>query len=151
MKKLILISVILFFAGLSASMAQLVKVNPIPFYNYPLTQQYAAFQENGPDGETREKREMDVEITASSDAPADIFATVLLVKKNGTEVLGPFTVYCNGIFSVGLPKGKWGAVVTCSWDVNVSVWIEKVHMQTFNEFIEDNDKSVIPLQNLLTM
>jgi hypothetical protein len=122
MKKIAVFSIILFFAGLNVSLAQLAKVNPIPFYNYPLTEQVAAFQEKG-NGETREKRDMDVVVTSSSDETTDIFATITLVKKNGSQTLGPFTVYCDDPFSIELPKGKWGVIVNCSWDVYVSVWI----------------------------
>jgi hypothetical protein len=138
MKKTILFLIMLLFSGLNVLMAQFVKVNPIPTYNYPLTQQYAGFQENGTGEDPREKRDMDVEVTTSSDNITDIFATVWIVKKNGTEVLGPYTVFCNDILSVELPKGKWGVIINCNWAVNVSVWIEKVHPRTFNEFLDEN-------------
>jgi hypothetical protein len=151
MKKFTFVLVILFFTGMNISLAQLAKVNPIPFYNYPLTEQYAAFQEQG-SGETREKREMDVEVTtSSSDAMADLFARVWIVKKNGTQVLGPFTVFCDEILSVELPKGKWGVIVNCGWDVNVSVWIDKVEPRTFNEFLDDNNNSGFPLNDFMTI
>jgi hypothetical protein len=149
MKKIILFSVILFFTGLNVIMAQLAKVNPIPFYNYPLTEQYAAFQEQGTGGETREKRDMDVEVKTSSDAVTEIFATVWIVKKNGSEVLGPYTVFCNEILSVELPKGKWGVIVNCRWNVDVSVWIEKADQRTFNEFLDNSDYSGFPVNDLL--
>jgi hypothetical protein len=122
MKKLILFSVILFFTGLNVSLAQMVKVNPIPCYNYYMTQEYAAFQEQGT-GETREKREVNIVVNPGSDAETDIFATVTFVKKNGTEVLGPFTVYADQTFTLELPKGKWGAIVNSSYDLFVSIWI----------------------------
>jgi hypothetical protein len=122
MKKVILFSIILFFAGLNVSKAQLAKVNPIPFYNYYMTEQYAAFQEQGT-GETREKRDMNVTVVPSSDGITDIFATVTLVKKNGTQVLGPYTVYANETLTVELPKGKWGVIVNSSNELFVSVWI----------------------------
>jgi len=149
MKKVILFSVILFFAGLNVLMAQFAKVNPIPTYNYPLTEQYAAFQEKGNGGETREKRDMDVEVKTSSDEITRIFATVWIVKKNGSQVLGPFTVFCNSILSVPLPKGKWGVIVHCRWDVDVSVWIDKAGHRTFNEFLDNNNYYGYPLNDLL--
>jgi len=149
MKKIILFSVILFFTGLNVLMAQLAKVNPIPSYNYPLTEQYAAFQESGSGSETREKRDMDVEVTTMSDAITGIFATVLIVEKNGSGVLGPFTVLCNKILSVELPKGQWGVVINCSWDVNVSVWIDNVQPSTMNDILEYNRNPVFPINDLL--
>jgi hypothetical protein len=94
---------------------------------------------------------MDVEVTTSSDAMKEIFATVLMVKKNGSQVLGPFTVLCNEILSVALPKGKWRVIVNCSWDVNVSVWIDKDEPTTFNEFLDNNDNSRFPLNDFLTI
>jgi hypothetical protein len=122
MKKLILFSVILFFTGLNVSLAQMVNVNPIPYYDYYMTQEYAAFQEQG-SGETREKRDMNVAVIPSSDGITDIYATVTLVKKNSSETLGPFTVYADQTLSVELPKGKWGVIVNSGYDLLVSVWI----------------------------
>jgi hypothetical protein len=147
MKKIMLLSVILFFTVSNGVIAQFANVNPIPSYNYQMTTQSAGFQESG-SGETREKRDMQVEITTSSDAMTDIFATVWIVKKNGTEVLGPFTVLCNEVLSVNLPKGKWGVVINCSWQVIVSVWIEKVHQTSLNDILENNGKPVFPITNL---
>jgi len=122
MKKLILFSVILFFTGLNVSLAQMVNVNPIPYYDYYMTQEYAAFQEQG-SGETREKRDMNVAVIPSSDGITDIYATVTLVKKNSSETLGPFSVYADQTLSVELPKGKWGVIVNSGYDLLVSVWI----------------------------
>lgn len=123
MKKVVLFLVVMLFTGLGAQ-AQMAKVNPIPTFDYQMAPGVAAFMENGNAGETREKRDMNVEVSSSSDGITDIFVTVLLVKKNSTETLGPFTVYCNETLTVDLPKGKWGAFVTSSYSVNISVWIE---------------------------
>ena len=72
---------------------------------------------------------MNVEVTTSSDGITDIYVTVLLVKKNSSQTLGPFTVYCDETLTVELPNsGKWGAVVTSSWSVNVSVWTESAKL-----------------------
>ena len=152
MKKVLFFFIIFFFGGLNVLMAQFVKVNPIPYYHYPLTQQYAGFQERGTGDETREKRDMDVEVTTSSDASrTDIFATVWIVKKHGSQVLGPYTVYCNEILSVELPRGRWGVVVHCTWDVEVSVWIEKSQPRTFNEFLDSNNNVGFPFNDFLTI
>jgi multimeric flavodoxin WrbA len=107
------------------TMAQLAKINTIPTYNYYMTEQTAAFVEQGT-GESREKRDMNVVITSAGDAVGeDIFATIFVVKKDGSQVFGPFTVYNNEPFSYSLPKGKWGVTVNSNWDVTLSVWIGK--------------------------
>jgi hypothetical protein len=125
MKKITLFSVILLFTGMNMVMAQLAKVNHIPCFNYPLTEQYAAFVESGSGsgGESREQRDMDVEVNTTTDATSSIFATVWVVNVNSTEVLGPFTVVANGpTLQVPLSGGKWGVIVNCKWDVYISVW-----------------------------
>jgi hypothetical protein len=125
MKKIILISAVLFFTILNGSKAQFANVNPIPSYNYQMTTQTAGFQEMNPNRSTTEKRDMDIEVTTSSDAMQTIFATVLIVQKNGTQVLGPYTVLVNTTLSVQLPNNaQWGAVVNCSWNVTLNVWIQ---------------------------
>jgi hypothetical protein len=125
MKKIILISVLLFFTGLNGLMAQFANVNPIPSFNYQMTEEYAGFQELGPDGQTEEKRDMNVEVTASSrddNYGARVFATVWIVKKNSSKFLGPFTVYSDERLTVEINNEKWGVVIHCEWDINVSVW-----------------------------
>ena len=123
MKKVILFLVVLSFTGFNA-IAQMAKVNPIPSYNYQMAPGNAAFMEPGT-GDSKEKRQMTVEVTTSSDEITDIYVSVLVVKKNGTKTLGPYTVYCGDTFNVDLPdSGKWGAVITSDWSVNVSIWID---------------------------
>ena len=149
MKKIILLSVVLIFTGLNGLMAQFSKLNPIPCYNYQMTGAYAGFQEPGQNNQTREKRDMNVEVTTSSDAMTEIFATVWIVEQNGSRVLGPYTIDCNEILSVELPSGTWRAVINCSWAVNVSVWINKVHPGTLNDILENNGNPVFPIIDLL--
>jgi len=125
MKKIILLSVILFFAGLNLTIAQVAVIKSIPTYNYYMTEQSATFVEQGA-GVMREKRDVNVVITNGGDAVGeDVFATIFIVKKDGSQVYGPFTVYSDEPFSMGLPQGKWGVTVNCTWDVNLSVWISK--------------------------
>jgi hypothetical protein len=124
MKKIILISIILFFAGLNMTMAQMAKINAIPAYNYYMTEQNAAFVEQGT--ETREKRDVNVVISTGGDAVGEeVFATIFIVKKDGSQAFGPFTVFCGEPFSLDLPKGKWGVTVNSNWDLTLSVWISK--------------------------
>jgi hypothetical protein len=141
MKKIFLFCVVLLFAGLNSVTAQFANVNPIPFYNYQITNTYAGFQEPGPDSQTDEKRDMNVEVTTSSRDGIDesrVFATVWIVKKNGSKTLGPYTVYPNELLSVEISSGKWGVIIQCAWDVNVSVWTSAVQSQTLNGIPENN-------------
>jgi hypothetical protein len=135
MKKIILLSVILFFAGLNLTMAQasLANVKPIPTFNYYMTEQNTAFVEPG-SGETREKRDVNVVISTGGDVVGEeIFATVYVIKKDGSQAFGPFTVYTNEPFSLDIPKGKWGVTVNSNWDLNVSVWISTQKIMRENE------------------
>ena len=149
MKKVILICIVLFFSGLNGLMAQFAKVNPIPTYNYYMTEETAAFQEMGPENQTEENRDMNVEVTTSSSDASDIFATVWIMKKNGSKVLGPYTVYANELLSVEIDGSKWCTIITCTWDVTVSVWIDKIEPRTLNDILPDNPHPAIPPQLLL--
>ena len=144
MKKISLFFVILIFPGISSLMAQFNHINPIPSYNYMMTDEFASFQELGPVNQTREKRDMDVEVTTSSRDETKIFATVWVVKKNGSQVLGPFTVYHDELLSVEIDGGKWGVIIQCAWDVNVSVWIDKVQPRTLNDILENQIQPISP-------
>ena len=119
MKKIILLSVLLYFTSLAAAHAQVI--NPIPSYNYQMTASQALFGEirvsNG-----KEKRDMDVEISTASHGSTPIFAKVWVVKKNGNIVKGPFIIYPGEPLSVPIDNGKWGVVVNCDWAVLVDVW-----------------------------
>ena len=66
---------------------------------------------------------MNVVLTTTSDAVEDISATVYIVNKNGTRIMGPYTVLCDIPLTVSIPKGKYGVSVTCNYDVTLSVWI----------------------------
>jgi hypothetical protein len=133
MKKLILLSAVLFFGGLNIMMAQFTGINPIPSYNFQMTTEYAGFEELGPVNQTREKRDMTVEVTTSSRDETRISATVWMVKKNSTKVLGPYTIYVNELLSVEIDNGKWGVIIQCGSDINVSVWTETVRFGASND------------------
>lgn len=123
MKKAILITAFVLLAGLNSLVAQ--QINPIPSYNYPLTTLNTAFQEIFTHyNPGREKRDMDVTISASSTHPGYIFATVWVVKNNGIIIKGPYTLTPNHHLSVPIDHGRWGVVINCSWNVNASVWID---------------------------
>ena len=149
MKKVILICIVLFFSGLNGLMAQFAKVNPIPTYNYYMTEETAAFQEMGPENQTEEKRDMNVEVTTSSSDASEVFATVWVLKKNGNKVLGPFTVYANEQLSVEIDGSKWYTIINCKWDITVSVWIGNIERRTMTDILHDNPHLAIPPQLLL--
>ena len=126
MKTTILLTAMFFFAGISGLFAQNMQINPIPSFNYQLTALTTGFQENPTHGvPLREKRDMDVVISSSSTSPIPIFATVWVVKDNGSRILGPYTVLLDELLSVPIDNsGKWGVVIKCDWDVLASVWID---------------------------
>jgi hypothetical protein len=125
MKKLVLFSVILLFAGLNVSMAQMSQTNTIPVYNYPLTEESTLFQEPGQGTENCEKRDMTVVVTSSSKGEKGETASILIVKKDGSETMGPFTIVADEPFTVTLPKGKWGVIVTSRGELETSIWINR--------------------------
>jgi hypothetical protein len=125
MKTAILISTFLLFAGLNGLFAQHYQINPIPSFGVQLTDPTTGFQELLTHGApNREKREMDVEITASTTSTMPIFAKVWVVKKNGHKIKGPFTIFPGQLLSVPIDHGQWGVVIKCDWSVSASVWID---------------------------
>ena len=121
MKKIILLSVVIYFTCLCGLHAQVI--NPIPSFAFPITTHQTVFGElkasNG-----KEKRDMDVEISTASHGSTPISATVWVVKKNGNTVRGPFTIYPGDLLSVPIDNGKWGVIVNCDWSVLVNVWVD---------------------------
>jgi hypothetical protein len=136
MKKILLLSAMIAFTWINGLKAQVFpgthglklssKTNPIPSFNFQLTENYAVFQERVGSG-TKEKRDMNVVVKSSSKAEGEIFATVWVYKINGNETLGPFTVYCNDPLIVDINGDKWGVTVASYWDLSVDVWIAKGH------------------------
>ena len=125
MKKLMLLTAIIFFMGFNGLVAQDMKINPIPSFNYPLNGEKALFQERKSNGNsTKEKRDMDIVVSSASQSLQPVFATVWVVKNLGSVVLGPFTVNDNEKLSIGIDNGTWGVMINSEYDVNVSVWIE---------------------------
>jgi hypothetical protein len=126
MKKIILLAAFLIFSGLSSLYAQHYTIQPIPSFNYQLTEPKAAFQEVITHGipPNREKREMDVVISSSSTHPQLVHAKVWIVKRNGSTIKGPYTIYLNQVLSVPIDHSQWGVVIHCNWSVAASVWID---------------------------
>ena len=125
MKKIILVTALIIFAGLNSLVAQQLPINPIPSYNFPLVSQNTAFQERlvaGTHG--REKREMNIVITSSSTHQYPVYAKVWVVKENGSKILGPFTVLPDHGIQVPIDHGKWGVIIRTNWNLAASVWID---------------------------
>ena len=121
MKKIILLSVVFCFISVSALVAQII--NPIPSYNFNITTPQALFGEIRVNN-SKEKRDMVVEISTASHGSTPIFAKVWVVKKNGNIVKGPFIVHLNDPLSVPIDHGKWGVIVNCDWEVLVDVYTD---------------------------
>jgi hypothetical protein len=134
MKKFLLIAAILVFTGTNCLLAQQAgysqskqsKVLPIPSYHVKLDAKKTMFQtsdkpETPPQ---REKREMDVVISTSSNAPVSISATVWIVKENSIIVDGPYTIYPDEVLTVPIDNEQWGVVISSDWNVAASVWIQ---------------------------
>lgn len=124
MKKAILIAAFFFFAGLNCLVAQTYPINPIPSFNYQLTEPTTVFAEVMHGQPSREKREMDVVISSSSTHPGFVYGLVWVVKKNSILVLGPYFVTLDHKLEVPIDNGQWGVVIKCSFDVDASVWID---------------------------
>ena len=123
MKKIILIAAFIILAGMNGLFAQ--QINPIPSYNYVLTEPNTAFLEiRTHQTPGHEKRDMDVTISSSSTHPGLVYAIVRVVKAKGHVVKGPYTIFLNHLLSVPIDHGNWGVIITCNWSVNASVWIE---------------------------
>lgn len=122
MKKIILLSVVIYFASISGVFSQVV--NPIPSYNYPLTNIQALFGEIRISNNGKEKRDMLVEISTASHHNSPVFAKVWIVKKNGNVVKGPYWIEPGEPLSVPIDNGKWGVIVRCDWSVFVDVWTD---------------------------
>ncbi len=124
MKKIFLLVTAIFFTSLIGLKAQNYNVNPIPSYQYPLNNQVALFGEIRVSN-SKEKRDMDVEISTANHGSAPVYATVWVVKKNGNVVKGPYFVTPYDPLSVPIDNDKWGVIVKCDWNVFVDVWTNK--------------------------
>ena len=125
MKKLLLLTAIIFSAGLNGSIAQNVRINPIPSFNFYM-QDNAAFQEpKSTFTSSKEKRDMNVVVSGANHGCFQVFATVWVVKDFGSVILGPFFVDDSRQLSIGIGDGQWGTIIKSETDVFVSVWIDE--------------------------
>src|SRR5665647_3444426 len=113
MKKIIVVAIFILFAGVTGLMAQNYPINPIPCFNYQLTQLNTVFQERTMmhGTPTREKIEMDIVISSSSTSQNDVFAKVWVVKGNGSVVKGPYRIHLDHLLSVPIDHGQWGVII----------------------------------------
>jgi hypothetical protein len=129
MKKIILIVVFIFLAGINIMVAQKGRTQPIPSFDYKLHKDVTEFVESkksfNPPVNPKEKREMEIVISSSSTSPFDVFATIWLVKKRTNIVKGPYTIYLDQQFSKTIDNGEWGVVMSCDFEhIKTSVWID---------------------------
>ena len=125
MKKIIFFTILLYFASHFSLTAQNYNINPIPSYNYQITDNQALFGEiNTQLNNSKEKRDMDVVISTANHSSTPIFAKVWVVKKSGHVVKGPYIVNLEDQLTVPIDHGKWGVIIKCDWVVSASVWIE---------------------------
>lgn len=124
MKKLLAITVLLCFAGLS----QLFAVNPIPSYNVLVTGK-AIFQESttpffGNGVPTDAKRKMNIVTSTASPSGSSTrsIISVRVYRLDGQVVLGPYYLVCGQSLQVGIDFKKWGVDVTTQETSCVSVW-----------------------------
>jgi hypothetical protein len=125
MKTLVFMTAFIFLTGVSGLVAQEVKINPIPSFDFLLAEGSAVFGEIRTDGDaSREKRQMEVVVSSTSHGLQTVFATVMIIKENKEVVLGPFLVNDGEKLTVGIDDGKWGVVVRSSYEVLVNVWTD---------------------------
>jgi hypothetical protein len=125
MKKIILLTLAVFFTGIIVTVAQTYVVNPIPSYNFPMNEPEAVFHENKKLVTTnKEKRDMDVVVNTRSTSWIPVLAHVWVFKRTSNIIKGPYHVYPGIKLEVAIDNGKWGVLVKCDESVDVSVWTD---------------------------
>jgi hypothetical protein len=125
MKKVVLLLVLILFAGVNFSYAKeksRIKPLPIPSFNV-LIDERSAFLEEGSGGNFREKRDLHVVVSTTSHGMSSGDARVWVVKGDYEVVLGPFYVAFEEELSVPIDGDQWGAVIQAQEDVYVDIWI----------------------------
>ncbi len=123
MKKVLLISLFIWFSGLS----QLFATNPIPSYNVLVTGR-ANFQEKikpiSGNSLTDEKRQMNIQ-TSTSSPTAGFSRSIIVVKVyrlDGSALKGPYYLICGQSLSVAIDDKTWGVDVVSEETSRESVW-----------------------------
>ena len=125
MKNKILLTFLILFAGIAASVAQTYVVNPIPSYNFPMNEPEAIFHENKQlVSNNKEKRDMDVVVNTRSTSWIPVLAHVWVFKMSSNTIKGPYHAYPGEKLEVPIGHGKWGVRVQCNESVDVSVWVD---------------------------
>jgi len=127
MKKLLLISVLVCFVGLS----QLFAINPIPSYNVKVIGK-ASFQELGKpfisvnNIITKEKRQLNVETTISSGGGksglSNSIVAISVYRLDGQITMGPYFLICGQSLTVGIDDQPWGVNLIAQDLSIISVW-----------------------------
>jgi|WetSurMetagenome_2_1015567.scaffolds.fasta_scaffold443118_1 hypothetical protein len=123
MKKLLIISVLVCFAGL-----QLFAVNPIPSYNV-LVLGRASFQEiRNVAGNNVEKEKRLMNIQTSTASPGSgiskglSIVSITVYRLDRRVTLGPFYIYCGQSLQVSIDTSAWGVDVVTQALARVNVF-----------------------------
>ena len=123
MKKLLLIFVLVCFAGLN----QLFAANPIPSYNVLVTGRASFLESTIPflgNVPSDARRQMNVQ-TSTASPSARVSSSIVVVKiyrLDGLITKGPYYLICGQSLSVGIDDYKWGVEVKTEVPARVSVW-----------------------------
>jgi hypothetical protein len=130
MKKLLIISVLLCFAGF-----KLLAVNPIPSYNV-LVQGKVTFQEAVPSVGggaglfAKEKRMMNIQTHTASPSTGIKLTSIIAItvyRLDHRISYGPYYIYCGQSLSIGIDNSYWGVDVYTADLARVSVWTSEQH------------------------
>ena len=129
MKKLVILSVIIFLAGINNLKAQehnQTNLLPIPSFGVQISGK-AVFQElSNAGGNTKERRQLNIKTSATTHGMTTGDATVWVVEGLGEVVLGPYQVAFGETLSVSVDSGQWGAIVQTNKEVSVDVWFGNI-------------------------
>jgi hypothetical protein len=125
MKKLVLISVIIFLSGINFLMAQdhnQLTVLPIPSFGVQV-KGAAAFQELSNAGAgTRERREINIQTSSTSHGMTTGDALVLVYKVQGYVVVGRYYVAFGETLTVPVDNEEYGVGIQSTSEATVNVW-----------------------------
>jgi hypothetical protein len=140
MKKIFFISIILVIGiGCIRAYSQIIPTYPIPSFDIKVNG-YANFREEdhslGSD-QTEARREVDVQVKSGSGSYGGQ-VTVWVYTLDRTTVLGPFTVYCDDLFTTAIDYREWGVLVESEEDIIVDVWIIDDGVKKVQRMLQNN-------------
>ena len=119
-------SLLLFFlliAGMIAFSQNQGPKKPYPIPSIRLTMSgKEAFKDYGSNGNTRERRELNIQTSTTSHGIIPNLTKVWVVKNNGAIVLGPYYVLDGQLLRVPVDFGSWGAIIKSNEEIVVNIW-----------------------------